>query len=48
MSVPAEQPLMYKEPGPILDKENPFESMMRRFDIAAHLLNLEPGLYEYL
>jgi glutamate dehydrogenase (NAD(P)+) len=48
MSVAAEQPLTYKEPGPVLDKENPFESMMRRFDIAAHLLNLEPGLYEYL
>ncbi len=42
------QSFVYKEPAPILDKENPFESMMQRFDIAAHLLNLEPGLYEYL
>jgi glutamate dehydrogenase (NAD(P)+) len=42
------QPAVYKEPAPILDKENPFESMMQRFDVAAHLLNLEPGLYEYL
>lgn len=42
------QQFIYKEPAPILDKENPFESMMQRFDIAAHLLNLEPGLYEYL
>lgn len=42
------QSFIYKEPAPILDKENPFESMMQRFDIAAHLLNLEPGLYEYL
>jgi glutamate dehydrogenase (NAD(P)+) len=42
------QPSIYKEPAPVLDKENPFESMMQRFDVAAHLLNLEPGLYEYL
>ncbi|MGH2569412.1 MAG: Glu/Leu/Phe/Val family dehydrogenase [Bacteroidota bacterium] len=44
----AYQPAVYKEPAPVLDKENPFESMMQRFDIAAHLLNLDPGLYEYL
>jgi len=43
-----QQPFVYREPAPILDKENPFESMMQRFDVAAHLLNLEPGLYEYL
>lgn len=43
-----QQPFNYREPAPILDKENPFESMMQRFDIAAHLLNLEPGVYEYL
>jgi glutamate dehydrogenase (NAD(P)+) len=42
------QPSTYKEPAPILDKENPLESMMQRFDIAAHLLNLDAGLYEYL
>jgi glutamate dehydrogenase (NAD(P)+) len=42
------QPAVYKEPAPILDKENPFESMMNRFDVAAHLLKLDPGLYEYL
>jgi glutamate dehydrogenase (NAD(P)+) len=41
-------PSTYKEPAPILDKENPFESMMQRFDVAANLLHLEPGLYEYL
>lgn len=39
---------VYKEPAPIVDRENPFESMMQRFDVAAHLLNLEPGVYEYL
>lgn len=38
----------YKEPAPIVDKENPFESMMRRFDVAAELLELERGVYEYL
>ena len=48
MSVESHLPANYKEPAPVLDKENPFESMMQRFDVAAHLLNLEPGLYEYL
>jgi glutamate dehydrogenase (NAD(P)+) len=43
-----QQPYTYQEPAPLLSKENPFESMMQRFDIAAHLLNLEPGVYEYL
>ncbi len=38
----------YKEPAPIADKENPFQSMMQRFDIAAELLELERGVYEYL
>ncbi|HEX7072145.1 MAG TPA: Glu/Leu/Phe/Val dehydrogenase dimerization domain-containing protein, partial [Rhodothermales bacterium] len=39
---------IYKEPGPILDRENPFQSMMERFDIAAEILELDAGLYEYL
>ncbi|MFN3426967.1 MAG: Glu/Leu/Phe/Val family dehydrogenase [Candidatus Thermochlorobacter sp.] len=39
---------LYKEPAPIKDKENPFESMMARFDIAAEILNLEEGIYQYL
>ncbi len=38
----------YKEPGPKLDAENPFESMMERFRFAAELLNLDEGLFEYL
>lgn len=38
----------YKEPGPVLDQENPFQSMMERFDIAAEILGLEDGVYEYL
>lgn len=28
--------------------EDPFESMMARFDVAANLLNLNPGIYQYL
>jgi glutamate dehydrogenase (NAD(P)+) len=39
---------LYKEPAPIKDKENPFESMMERFDLAANLLGLDPGIYNYL
>jgi glutamate dehydrogenase (NAD(P)+) len=31
-----------------LDEENPFEEMMSRFDKAAELLDLEPGLYKVL
>ena len=42
------QPTAYKEPAPVLEKENTLESMMQRFDVAAHLLNLDPGVYEYL
>ncbi len=38
----------YKEPGPKLDTENPFESMMERFRFAAELLNLDEGMFEYL
>ncbi len=38
----------YVEPAPIKDKENPFESMMERFDHAALLLGLDEGIYKYL
>src|SRR5258705_5852366 len=31
-----------------LNEENPFEAMMSRFDKAADLLDLEPGLYKVL
>ncbi len=31
-----------------LDEDNPFEGMMSRFDHAAELLDLEPGLYKVL
>ena len=39
---------VYQEPTPHLDKDNPFQSMMDRFDVAAELLELDTGLYEYL
>ena len=39
---------VYQEPAPILDRENPFQSMVDRFDIAAEILELDPGFYEYL
>jgi glutamate dehydrogenase (NAD(P)+) len=32
----------------VLDEHNPFEAMMSRFDRAAELLHLEPGLYRIL
>jgi glutamate dehydrogenase/leucine dehydrogenase len=38
----------YKEPGPKLDKESPFESMMERFRFAADLLKIEDGMFQYL
>src|SRR3989338_3212891 len=38
----------FSDHSPVLDKQNPFESMMHRFDIAAQLLKTEPGVYEYL
>ncbi len=41
--------MTYVEPGPLTrDEENPFESMKRRFEVAAHYLDLEPGIYDYL
>ncbi|GIV58853.1 MAG: glutamate dehydrogenase [Rhodothermaceae bacterium] len=39
---------IYKEPAPIRDHENPFEAMVKRFDVAAQILELDPGFYEYL
>ncbi len=38
----------YKEPAPLIDRENPLESMMKRFDVAAEILGLDRGVYEYL
>ena len=39
---------LYKEPGPKLDEESPFESMMERFRFAADLLKLDEGMFQYL
>ena len=39
---------VYQEPAPHLDKDNPFQSMMERFDVAAELLELDTGLYDVL
>lgn len=40
--------MSYIEPAPIKDKENPFESMMYRFRIAAHKLGLKDEVYNVL
>jgi glutamate dehydrogenase (NAD(P)+) len=40
--------MAYIEPAPIMDKENPFESMMSRFNEAANLLGLDQETYEVL
>lgn len=39
---------VYRETGPPLDHDNPFESMMQRFDVAARILKLDDGFYQYL
>jgi glutamate dehydrogenase/leucine dehydrogenase len=40
--------MAYIEPAPIKDTENPFESMMSRFDVAAQILGLDPATYNVL
>ncbi|MEM6736504.1 MAG: Glu/Leu/Phe/Val dehydrogenase [Bacteroidota bacterium] len=40
--------MAYIEPAPIKDKDNPFESMMSRFQIATEHLGLEQELYDVL
>lgn len=39
---------VYQEPAPTHDSENPFEAMVERFDVAAKILGLDAGLYQYL
>lgn len=39
---------VYQEPAPPLDRENPLDSMMQRFDVAAEILHLDEGVYSYL
>ncbi len=51
MSDPAiktERPVIRPEKDTFLAEENPFEAMMERFDHAAQLLKLDPGLYKVL
>ncbi len=38
----------YIDDGKHIQEENPFDSMMERFDEAAHLLNLDPNIYKIL
>ncbi|HWP39219.1 MAG TPA: Glu/Leu/Phe/Val dehydrogenase [Gemmatimonadales bacterium] len=37
-----------RDKDPFIGEENPFEAMMARFDRAAEILNLDPGLYRVL
>jgi glutamate dehydrogenase (NAD(P)+) len=46
MGVP--QTLPPRTTDPLVDEDNPFEGMMQRFDRAAELLSLDPGLYRIL
>src|SRR5213594_1280935 len=51
MSDPAiktERQLIRPDKDTFLAEQNPFEAMMERFDHAAQLLNLDPGLYKVL
>ncbi|MEO7102537.1 MAG: Glu/Leu/Phe/Val dehydrogenase dimerization domain-containing protein, partial [Gemmatimonadaceae bacterium] len=40
--------IVHPDKDPVLNEENPFDAMMSRFDRAAELLKLEPGLYKVL
>jgi glutamate dehydrogenase (NAD(P)+) len=40
--------ILLRNKDTFLSEENPFEAMMERFDHAAKLLNLDPGLYKVL
>ena len=41
-------PIVRPDKDRFLNEDNPFESMMSRFDRAAELLDLEPGIYKVL
>ncbi len=45
---PTAQEILGRNKDPHLDEDNPFEAMMARFDHAAELLNLDPGIYKVL
>ena len=40
--------MTYLEPAPLLDKENPFESMMMRFHTASQILGIDDEVYNVL
>lgn len=40
--------MAYIEPAPLMDKENPFEAMMTRFQTASQILGLEEQIYNVL
>ena len=40
--------MAYIEPAPLLDKENPFEAMMSRFQAASQILGLDEQIYNVL
>lgn len=40
--------MAYIEPAPLKDRENPFEAMMSRFQVASQLLGLENEIYNVL
>ena len=40
--------IVHPDKDRFLNEENPFEAMMSRFDRAAELLDLEPGIYQVL
>ncbi|MEJ2237905.1 MAG: Glu/Leu/Phe/Val dehydrogenase [Gemmatimonadales bacterium] len=42
------QDILGRNKDPHLDENNPFEAMMARFDHAAELLHLDPGIYKVL
>jgi glutamate dehydrogenase (NAD(P)+) len=42
------QDILGRDKDPHLDEDNPFEAMMARFDYAAELVDLDPGIYRML
>jgi glutamate dehydrogenase (NAD(P)+) len=45
---PTASDIIGRSKDPVLSEDNPFEAMMARFDHAAELLDLDPGLYRVL
>jgi glutamate dehydrogenase (NAD(P)+) len=45
---PSTPKIVQPDKAPVLNEENPFDAMTSRFDRAAKLLDLEPGIYKVL